>query len=47
MCLLFTSLSDLIYLFYKYKYENNEYNEESLKKYKYTVDFINNIKKIS
>ena len=47
MCLLFTSLSDLIYLFYKYKYENNEYNEESLKKYKYIVDFINNIKKIS
>ena len=47
MCLLFTSLSDLMYLFYKYKYENNDYNEENIKKYKYTIDFINNIKKIS
>ena len=47
MCLLFTSLSDLLYLFYKYKYENKDYNEDLIKKYTNTLNFIDNIKKIS
>ena len=47
MCLLFTSLSDLIYILYKYKYENNSCEEEILKKYIKTFEFIDNIKKIS
>jgi len=47
MCLLFTSLSNLLFLLYKYKYENINYNEENIKKYIKSVEFIDNIKKIS
>ncbi len=47
ICLLFTSLSDLLFIFYKYKYENKDYNEDLIKKYTYTLNFIDNIKKIS
>lgn len=47
MCLLFTSLSELLYIFYRYKYDNKDYNEELLKKYTNTLNFIDNVKKIS
>ena len=47
MCLLFTSLSELLYIFYRYKYENKDYNEDLIKKYTNTLNFIDNIKKIS
>ncbi len=47
MCLLFTQLSELLFIFYKYKYENKDYNEDLIKKYVNTLNFIDNVKKIS
>lgn len=47
MCLLFSSLSELLYIFYKYKYEDIKYNEDMISKYTFTINFIDNVKKIS